>query len=632
MRLSGRSILKQNGNSTLLLPAPDQRRIEAYLKNGHHVHGWLDRYSAAFIADLSRIQRDCGIHGAVGEIGVHMGRLFILLKLTAAENERCFALDVFGDQHLNIDHSGFGDRGAFLHNVRRWTGDTNLAVIQASSLDVVPADIIDAVGRCRALSIDGGHTEDIVRHDLRLAEAVLTEDGVAVLDDFFNQSWPGVAAGAARYFLDPAAKLRPFAISPNKLYLAPPARHGFYRRALMRAQEMRFDKTVRMFDCEVDVFGCQPMSGGARIRNTLRMSRLGTSVRFAKRLLSQSGQRLAVLAMLGASGLIAAMGQGGVLGGAAAASHGASDMKRLPAHVFAADSFWYRPIPKDVPLHPNSENFARDFVRQLKAYYGHVTVNVGRYSAPVYIAGPEVRASAVAAWDCQKRGRLDPKLEEQWRAVPIPENAQPSQDSDSEMTIYQPSSDTLWEFWKAQKVDGRWQACWGGRLQNVSKSDGIWPRYYGAVATGLPLLGGMITVDELRRGRIDHVMGVALVQTEHWNVFSWPANRSDGANPTKLPNRIPEGLRFRLDPSVDVDALKLNPIATIIAKAAQTYGFVVWDKAGAIALRAEDPKRFTTTGQADPYPDLWKGTPSYAILAGFPWDRLQFLPMNYGKP
>jgi hypothetical protein len=37
-------------------------------------------------------------------------------------------------------------------------------------------------------------------------------------------------------------------------------------------------------------------------------------------------------------------------------------------------------------------------------------------------------------------------------------------------------------------------------------------------------------------------------------------------------------------------------------------------------------------GQPDPYDALFAGTKSYAILDGFPWDRLQFLPMNYGKP
>ena len=69
----------------------------------------------------------------------------------------------------------------------------------------------------------------------------------------------------------------------------------------------------------------------------------------------------------------------------------------------------------------------------------------------------------------------------------------------------------------------------------------------------------------------------------------------------------------------------------IIAKAAQKYGFVVWDKAGAITLRAQNPKSFTKAGQPDPYPQLFNATPAYAILNGMPWDKLQFLPPDWGK-
>jgi len=127
-------------------------------------------------------------------------------------------------------------------------------------------------------------------------------------------------------------------------------------------------------------------------------------------------------------------------------------------------------------------------------------------------------------------------------------------------------------------------------------------------------------------------MGIALVDAETWSTFSWPADRSDGYNPSGAANRIPEGLRFRLDPSVNVDALNMHPIGKIIAKAAQKYGFVVWDKAGAIVLRARNPKSYTLIGQSDPYPPLFNGTPAYNILLNFPWDRLQFLPMNYGQP
>jgi hypothetical protein len=73
-------------------------------------------------------------------------------------------------------------------------------------------------------------------------------------------------------------------------------------------------------------------------------------------------------------------------------------------------------------------------------------------------------------------------------------------------------------------------------------------------------------------------------------------------------------------------------VARTIARAAQKYGFVVWDKAGAISLRVQNPKSYTALGQADPYAALFNGTPNYALLDGFPWDRLQFLPKDYGKP
>ena len=169
-------------------------------------------------------------------------------------------------------------------------------------------------------------------------------------------------------------------------------------------------------------------------------------------------------------------------------------------------------------------------------------------------------------------------------------------------------------------------------MQNASRSDGRWPTIYGTTATGLPFLGGQITAEELRRGEIRHAIGIALVETEAANVVSWPAKRSDGLNPKKEPNRIPEGLRVRLDPSVNVDELKMLPAGKTIAKAAQKYGFVVWDKAGAIGLRAQNPKSYTAAGLPDPYPSLFGGAPAWAILEGFPWEKLQFLPQDYGKP
>lgn len=301
-------------------------------------------------------------------------------------------------------------------------------------------------------------------------------------------------------------------------------------------------------------------------------------------------------------------------------------------HIFAPTSFWYARIPANAPLHGNSAGLVADFLRQLRTYYGNVAINTTAYASPVYEPASGISASRVTQWDCQHKGFLDASLASQWNDVPVPSYASPSDGSDGEMTIYQPASNTLWEFWQARKVNGQWQACWGGKMQNVAASNGIWPPGYGTTATGLPFIGGQITAGELQRGEIRHAIGIALVDLERASIYSWPANRSDGYNPRGAANRIPEGLRLRLDPTLNVDALNLHPVARIIAKAAQQYGFVVWDKAGAISLRVQNPKSYTALGQPDPYNALFKGTPTYAILNGFPWDKLQFLPMNYGKP
>jgi hypothetical protein len=299
--------------------------------------------------------------------------------------------------------------------------------------------------------------------------------------------------------------------------------------------------------------------------------------------------------------------------------------------VFATNSFWYTPIPSNATLHANSANYAKEIVRQKNTYYKTVNINTSEYSSPVYTVAGNVATVKVTPWDCQKTGYIDSGLASQWAAVPIPSYAVPSKGTDAEMTIYQPSTNTVWEFWRARKVNGQWQACWGGRMQNAKSNPGIFPNRYGTTATSLPFLGGQITAEELQRGEIKHAIGFSLVDLEHYTIFSWPATRSDGWNPYKAANRIPEGTRFRLDPKINVDALPMSRAGKIIAKAAQKYGFVVWDHAGALSIRAQNVSSYTAVGKPNPYPALFDNKQSYEVLNGFPWDKVQFLPKNYGK-
>jgi hypothetical protein len=299
--------------------------------------------------------------------------------------------------------------------------------------------------------------------------------------------------------------------------------------------------------------------------------------------------------------------------------------------IFSQNSFWNTQIPKYAPTHPNSNNFVTEIQRQIDAYYGNAEIRTTSGSAPVYVVDANTPTVVVTQWDCQSAGSISSGLASQWQAVPIPSYAEPAAGSDAEMVIYQPSTQTVWEFWRARKVGGSWEACWGGRVQSTGSSSGIFPSPYGSTSTGLAVLGGQLGINEMKTGTINHVIGLSLVDLETFTNYSWPANRSDGYNPTNAPNRIPEGLRFRLDPSVNVDSLGLHPVARMVAKAAQDYGFVVWEKSGTVGLRGEDPKSYTLRGLTDPYGSLFGGTSGTNVLNNFPWDKLQALPANYGQ-
>ena len=321
-----------------------------------------------------------------------------------------------------------------------------------------------------------------------------------------------------------------------------------------------------------------------------------------------------------------------------------------PTRVFAASSFWYQSIPANAPLSPLSATYARNLVAQIvNRYNGTTSINTTSYAAPIYfvqsVNGPKTvtwldgmpifpvsRLTDVGVSDCQNRGWIDQGLLAQLKGVPLPDGVTSAEGTDSEMSIYDLSTHTLWDFWVMRKNNGQWQTCWGGRIQNTPQSDGIFPHPYGTTATGLPFIGGEITAQELKDGAINHVMGLAIPSPALWSTFSWPANRSDGYNLDKQTNAIPEGTRMRLDPSVNVDALNLTPVGKIIAKAAQKYGFVVWDTAGSVSLRAVNPKTYILAGQPDPYPALFGGLAYWQVLQNFPWDKMQFMPNNYGKP
>jgi hypothetical protein len=232
-------------------------------------------------------------------------------------------------------------------------------------------------------------------------------------------------------------------------------------------------------------------------------------------------------------------------------------------------------------------------------------------------------------------------LQRAFNAVPIPPNARASGGSDRYLTIWQRSTDKIWELWQARKdADGRWHASWGGAMRNVSESPGYftrrsWPgasAAWGAAATSLPLIGGTVRLTELQRGWISHALAISIPEPRA-GVFSWPAQRTDGDWASA--SAIPEGARFRLDPKLRLRELHLPPLVLMMARAVKRYGMVVRDRSGGgigfffqntVVRPGPDP---FWTEDWEPHPKGYlEGEWPSELLAKFPWSHLRLLKMK----
>jgi hypothetical protein len=285
---------------------------------------------------------------------------------------------------------------------------------------------------------------------------------------------------------------------------------------------------------------------------------------------------------------------------------------------FAPTSIWNRSFSGESPLASNSAGYVSELVRQVNS--AGPWINTDTYSTPVYTVPanqPTVRVKIVR----EDGGWVDPNLAAAFSAVPLPSNAQPAKGSDGHLVVWQPSTDKMWEFWRMRYEGGSWVASHGGAMQNVSENPGYYnssawngaQTYWGATATALPLVGGLMTMKELSERKIPHALALAI--PEPGSSYVWPAQRSDGWKSGS--SAIPEGTIFRLPASLNLASLHLSPTTLAIAEAAQRYGMVVRDTSGCVSLYGEDP---TPTGAS--YSAAFEHQYPNSLLKAFPWSKL----------
>jgi hypothetical protein len=214
-----------------------QPGYKRYSTIGHRqVKGWVEPGILPLVAALSAEQVKQNVTGGIVEIGVHHGRFIIGLHLLGQNGEPTVAIDLFEDQAVNVFHSGLGDQGILRRNLAKHVGDANVVkIVQADSTTLDGNAVKElAGGAVRLFSVDGGHTADIVAHDMETAADSITAGGIVIADDVFNARWPEVCEGTLR-FLDKNYELVPFAIGFNKTLFTSRAQAAEYRSVVVDA-------------------------------------------------------------------------------------------------------------------------------------------------------------------------------------------------------------------------------------------------------------------------------------------------------------------------------------------------------------------------------------------------------------
>lgn len=259
---------------------------------------------------------------------------------------------------------------------------------------------------------------------------------------------------------------------------------------------------------------------------------------------------------------------------------------------FSDDSPWNQPIHADAPTDPASASLIDDLAKR-----GPWHVNIREWSIPVY----DVDATKTPRCDVgDSRPGIYGRGFELPRRIPIPDDAVASppvgEDSDNHLCIVDRARRLEWGMWAARKDEtGRWFTGLGAITDLAST--GVAPPWYAspreldshrARASGFPLIAGLVRLEEIRAGRIEHALVFAYDGCRS-EFFVPPASTAQATTPAiSHSHGIPMGGRIQLDPAWDVEHSSLSRAGKIIARALQRYGAYCGDYAGGNVLYAEN--------------------------------------------
>jgi hypothetical protein len=333
--------------------------------------------------------------------------------------------------------------------------------------------------------------------------------------------------------------------------------------------------------------------------------------------------------------------------------------------MLSPDSFWRKPLAADVPLLAD-RRWARNLCAQMDldpdtpatathpallpgALPGNAWFNKDAGGSPLYVVGPNQPTQRVRL--IPPGTASDGDLQASWEAVPVPDVVTPGNSGDKSVCIWQPSTDTMWEFWVWEGTPGAYTAKWGGTMREASQNIGVYQNQpaafgsrwqwsnWGHTASSLPINAGAIQPEEIDRGFIGH----ALHMVAGWTAreFVWPAQRCDGPGKWYLradgtwgtwrsgaqfltyPDMVPEGCRLRFP--ADLDLAPYTGVTRMLVEAVRDYGLVITDQTGVgCGIRFRESTTYTAAGQPNPWTSRMPKWP-HEYMWAMPWHRLEVI-------
>ena len=281
----------------------------------------------------------------------------------------------------------------------------------------------------------------------------------------------------------------------------------------------------------------------------------------------------------GTGGTSAGTGGSVATGSGGATTSGASPMVGV-CKIYPADNAWNRDVSGD-PVHANSAAYIAKMLptKALHPDWGTVTDN---YGIPFLLgtgAAPQTM-TWTTSWGPNESDKLACASGGGQFCYPIPLTApieggtSAPTDNDRHVlyvdTAGAPDNCTLYELYEAQNpTSAGWKAANGAIFHlgsNALRPDG----WTSGDAAGLPILPGLVRLDEVKAGAIRHA--IRFTMNNSYQGYIHPATHAAGSSDATL---APMGLRLRLKASFDTSTY--SGAMLVILTAMKKYGLIFAD-------------------------------------------------------